>query len=174
MVSDWQYRMGRPEDEEQLLSLYPLAFPEEDLLPLLKSLLGKDGLLSLVVESDGKVVGHIVFTPCTLANGEFELSLLGPLAVHPDYQRQGLGKALIRRGIEQLRAQRFAKVLVLGDPNYYGRSGFVAESDIHPPYQLPDEWDGAWQSLSLTTNTESMDGKLIVPDPWNDPRWWAD
>jgi hypothetical protein len=48
------------------------------------------------------------------------------------------------------------KVLVLGDPAYYGRFGFAKETAIQPPYPLPEAWDGAWQSLVLNQNVETQ------------------
>ena len=64
-------------------------------------------------------------------------------------------------------------VYVLGDPAYYGRFGFRAESDVAPPYPLPAEWRGAWQSLTLGRDTPTLQGSLRVPPPWRRPELWA-
>lgn len=81
--------------------------------------------LSLLLEAQGALIGHIAFSPVRLggAPGWFGL---GPLAIHPDHQRQGHGQALVRAGLAALAAQGAAGVVVLGAPAYYGRFGFRA------------------------------------------------
>ena len=63
-------------------------------------------------------------------------------------------------------------VYVLGDPNYYGRSGFLAEIEVSPPYPLPAEWDGAWQSIRLGDAEPPPEGTLQAPAPWTKPELW--
>jgi putative acetyltransferase len=167
-------RLSRPADVEQLDLLYPLAFPEEDLLAIMRALIGRDDVVSLVAVQGAAVVGHIAFSQCSLPGKDAKLSLLGPLCVHPDHQRSGFGGALINEGFKRLSAQGFAKVMVLGDPNYYGRFGFKADATVRPPYPLPSEWADAWQGLDLAESKEVLTGELIVPEPWRDPILWAD
>ncbi len=64
------------------------------------------------------------------------------------------------------------KVCVLGDPDFYGRYGFEAEKDIKPPYDLPAEWDGAWQSVRLYDNAAPVTGTLTPPKPWQNKAIW--
>lgn len=173
-MTNGDIRLSRPDDLPHLAALYPLAFPDEDLLEILHALLARDDMISLVAVKDSDVVGHIVFAPCSLADKSAKLALLGPLAVHPDHQKIGLGSALIRDGFKRLTEERYAKVLVLGDPRYYGRFGFEAEATIQPPYALSAEWDGAWQGLSLARDEEEFSGTLIVPEPWQNAALWAD
>lgn len=82
--------------------------------------------LSLVAIIDERVVGHILFTEATLRIGQREIKGMGlaPLAVHPDFQYQGIGTALIRDGLSKLWTQTCDFVIVLGAPNYYSRCGF--------------------------------------------------
>jgi putative acetyltransferase len=116
------------------------------------------GLISLVAESDGQVVGHILFSPVLLA-GEFDAYLmgLGPVAVLPPYQRQGIGSALVREGLNQCREMGCPAVVVLGHPQYYPRFGFVPASryGISCQFDVPEEvfmilelQEGALQDLS--------------------------
>lgn len=167
-------RLSRPADVAQLDLLYPLAFPEEDLLAIMHALVGRDDVVSLVAVQGTAVVGHIAFSQCSLAGKDARLSLLGPLCVHPDHQRSGFGSALINEGLKRLAAQGFAKVIVLGDPNYYSRFGFKADATVQPPYQLPSHWADAWQGLDLAVSKEALKGQLIVPEPWQNPVLWAD
>lgn len=166
-------RASKPTDLPGLEALYPVAFPDEDLVALMRALTVEPDVLSLVLDQSGEVIGHVVFTPCRIADSRATLALLGPLAIHPQWQKQGLGGSLVREGLARLRKQGAVGVLVLGDPDYYGRFGFVAEPDIAPPHPLPAEWAGAWQSLALGDEPLS-EGQLKVPTVWDDPKLWAE
>jgi len=80
--------------------------------------------ISLVAEREGIVVGHVAFSPVTISDGTMGWFGLGPVAVAPAYQRQGIGGALIREGFASLRAHGARGCVVLGDPGYYRRFGF--------------------------------------------------
>ncbi len=163
-------REANPNDLPSVLALYPKAFPEEDLLPLVRALADTPGVVSLVAEAGDAIIGHIAFTRCQVG-GNAAVALLGPLAVAPAHQRQGVGSALVQHGIQRERAVGTIAILVLGDPAYYGRFGFRQEHGIEPPYKLPDDWGPAWQSLALQDNGPS--GPLSVPEPWRDPVLWS-
>lgn len=85
-----------------------------------------DCVLSLVAERDGAVIGHAVFYRVWIA--EAAAAGLGPMAVAPDAQREGVGGALIREGLSLLRARGEPLVVVLGHPDYYPRFGFSAQA----------------------------------------------
>ena len=162
------------DDWATLESLYPQAFPDEDLLPLLRDLLPDTAVAtSLVATIDAKLVGHAVFTRCGVDGSDVEAALLGPLAVSPGFQRQGIGSVLVRAGLRRVDEEGAALVLVLGDPGYYGRFGFRRESSIEPPYSLPVEWTEAWQSMSLKETAAPSPGTLSVPRQWRNPALWA-
>lgn len=82
--------------------------------------------LSLVAEQDGELVGHILFSPVTVAHesGAFEAVALGPVAVLPAYQNQGIGSALVTTGLDRCRAMGHRLVFLVGHPTYYPRFGF--------------------------------------------------
>jgi putative acetyltransferase len=82
--------------------------------------------VSLVAEADGLVVGHVFFSPITIESDRPAppVAQLAPLAVHPDYQRQGVGSALIRRGLAESDAMGWSAIFLVGDPAYYSRFGF--------------------------------------------------
>jgi len=80
--------------------------------------------VSLVAEVDGRVVGHIAFSPVTISDGTRNWYGLGPVSVLPAYQRQGLGKALILEGLSRLRAMQAQGCCLVGHPAYYGKFGF--------------------------------------------------
>jgi len=165
-------RESTKEDQQSLERIYPAAFPDEDLLPVVRSLLtGSVDVLSLVAEDNGKVVGHVAFTICSV--GDVSVGLLAPLCVDPAQHRQGIGSALVREGFKRLQERAIDKVLVLGDPRYYGRFGFATERAIRPPYPMPEDWADAWQFVSLGTGADQIEGTLVVPDVWQNPALWG-
>ena len=174
MIVTPDIRESTPGDLSALRALYPAAFPDEDLVPLVEALLAEPaGVLSLVAIEDGVVAGHVVFADCSVTGGAARVALLGPLAVAPARQRQGIGRALVEAGLARLGSGGAAAVFVLGDPGYYGRFGFRTESDVKTPCPIPLEWAGAWQSIRLRDGAEPLTGTLAVPAPWQDPALWA-
>lgn len=175
MAENLLIRASESSDLVAIEALYPEAFPEEDLLPLVRELLnGTAVAISLVGSIDAQVVGHAVFTRCgDLGNG-LKTALLGPVAVAPRCQRQGVGGGMIRAGLQRLEEEGVTRVFVLGAPAYYGRFGFQADSLVDPPYPLPEEWAGAWQSKPLGGSLQTCAGTLSVPAPWRHPALWAD
>jgi putative acetyltransferase len=80
--------------------------------------------LSLVAELDGRVIGHIAFSPVTISDGTRNWYGLGPVSVLPEHQRQGIGKALIQEGISRLKALNAKGCCLVGHPEYYKQFGF--------------------------------------------------
>ena len=95
--------------------------------------------LSLVAEVGGKIVGHILFTKVAIG-GSIQLAL-APLSVLPEYQRQGIGSALIREGHRQARELGYGYTIVLGSEMYYSRMGYVPAKSfgIASPFAVADE-----------------------------------
>lgn len=81
--------------------------------------------VSLVAEINGKMVGHIAFSPVTLSDGTSDWYGLGPVSVLPEYQKQGIGSALINEGLARLKVLGAKGCCLVGHPGYYGRFGFV-------------------------------------------------
>lgn len=80
--------------------------------------------VSLVAELDGQVVGHIAFSPVSISDGTPDWYGLGPVSVLPDFQRQGIGAALIREGLARLRVLGARGCCLVGHPEYYPKFGF--------------------------------------------------
>ena len=156
-----------------VMDIYPFAFPSEDISPLVEKLWWMpSGVTMFVCESFFEITGHIALTECRVDDQPHRVALLGPLAVHPDHQRQGLGTALIDCAIDQLKTEGFAAIYLLGDPAYYARHGFSQEISVKAPYDLPVEWVPAWQGISLA-DAKPDAGRLQVPAPWQDPALWT-
>ena len=171
MTGQTQVRAAGPVHRGAIEAIYSVAFPDEDLLPLLRALLdGRAPVLSLVAVCGGTVVGHCLFTHC--AAGGRPVALFGPLAVAPARRGEGHGSALVREGLARLTTAGAVRVCVLGDPTYYGRFGFVVERWIATPCPIPDDWRPAWRSLALARGS-APGGTLEVPAPWCDPALWS-
>lgn len=174
VTDNLEIRESLPEDMAAIEALYPDAFPEENLLPLVRDLVKeKSGVLSLVGMIGASLAGHVVFTRCSVEPTGEQAALLGPLAVASAQQRQGIGGALVRAGLEREASAGAANVYVLGDPAYYGRFGFSPDDQVAAPYPLPNEWKDAWQSVSLRSATPAIQGTLSVPQPWRQPAYWG-
>jgi putative acetyltransferase len=81
--------------------------------------------VSLVAETDDQVIGHIAFSPLTVSDGTSNWYGLGPVSVSPEYQRRGIGKALIIEGLSRLKALSARGCCLVGHPEYYQQFGFT-------------------------------------------------
>lgn len=99
-------------------------------------------LVSLVAESDGKITGHILFSPVSLS-GHPGLKIMGlaPMAVLPSQQNRSIGSLLVRAGLQRCRELGCGAVAVLGHAGYYLRFGFLPATGfgIHCEYDVPEE-----------------------------------
>lgn len=148
MATALHIRDESPADVAAIHDVVARAFERADEARLVDALraAGK-ATLSLVAEIDGRVVGHVLFSPVTLEGAPVALGL-APLAVRPETHGQGVGGALVRAGLERCRAAGHVFVVVLGSPDYYGRFGFLPAER----YALRCEYDtppGAFQVIEL-------------------------
>lgn len=98
-------------------------------------------IISLVAELEGQVVGHICFSPVTIDGYDAKAMGLGPMAVHPNHQKSGIGKALIEAGLQACKTQGYGVVVVLGHSDYYPKFGFAPASNLglKSKWEVPDE-----------------------------------
>lgn len=129
-------RPERPDDVDAIRTLTETAFrtaPHADGTEhlIIDRLRAAGALtLSLVVESDGVIVGHVAFSPVTVSDGSEGWYGLGPISVDPARQGEGIGGRLVKDGLERLKALGAAGCVLLGDPAYYGRFGFAADPKL--------------------------------------------
>jgi putative acetyltransferase len=104
--------------------------PEADLVDALRR--AGAVICSLVGEQEGSVVGHILFSPALLIEGQAvtEIAALGPMAVLPAHQGRGIGSALVRAGLDACREAGYGLCIVLGHAEYYPRFGFRASRPL--------------------------------------------
>jgi putative acetyltransferase len=136
-------RPEKPEDIAAIRQVNRIAFgttTESDLVDALRE--QARPIVSLVADDDGTIVGHIMLSPVTLSS-HLELRIMGvaPMAVVPARQRQGIGSALVRAGVEECRRLGSVAVVVLGHAKYYPRFGFMPASrfGLVSEYDVPDE-----------------------------------
>jgi putative acetyltransferase len=128
-------------DTAEIRALNKLAFESDEEAGIIDRLRENcEQLLSLVAVEDKRIVGHILFSPATITgdNGVTNGMGLAPMAVHPEFQRRGIGSQLVERGLAMLREQALPYVIVLGHPDYYPRFGFVPASR----YGIRCQWEG--------------------------------
>jgi putative acetyltransferase len=139
--------------------------PETALVQALRSDPGWIGSLSLVAVGDGRIVGHVVCTRGWV--GELAALGLGPISVLPDFQRQGVGQALMHAVIGAADAAGEPLIALLGDQNFYGRFGFVDASRLG--VLAPDPtWGEHFQVRTLTDCPPSIGGAFRYAAPFDD------
>ncbi|MCB0622436.1 MAG: N-acetyltransferase [Saprospiraceae bacterium] len=124
--------------------------------------------LSLVAEADGQVVGHLLFTPAEIQDGGKSVPTLclAPMSVAPGFQKKGVGKELIRTGLQKARELGFRSVIVLGHSDYYPKFGFRRADrwNIRCPFPAPPE---AFMALELVEGgLDGVAGEVVYLEPF--------
>ncbi|MBS0263145.1 MAG: N-acetyltransferase [Planctomycetes bacterium] len=152
-------RTEQPGDEAGIFAIHTAAFPIEAEARLVDHLRTANRLtISLVATDADKLVGHIAFSPVTCPATTDGLGL-APVAVLPEFQRQGIGSLLIRAGLTAAVQAGAGFVVVLGDPAYYSRFRFMQASR----FGLQNEYgaDAAFMVLELRPNSLPAAGGLV-------------
>lgn len=162
----------RPETPADVAAIYAVnqqAFAgrqaEPGLVDAIRTSAGFIPQLSLVAEHNGAIIGHILFSRIHIQtdNGLLPTLALAPLAVLPEYQRQGIGSALVRRGLQECQRLGQAVVIVLGSASYYPRFGFSAglAKALECPFGNCGE---AWMALEIIPGAlAGVRGRVVYP-----------
>lgn len=152
-------------DHAGIRAVVEAAFGRPDEADLVDALRAEGAsLVELVAAAeDGAVLGHVLFTalgierPGAGQGTGVRAAALAPLSVRPDAQRQGMGSALVTRGVEDCRRIGVAAVVVLGDPAYYPRLGFRADlaAGLDTPFPGP-----AFMALELVPGALAAGGRV--------------
>lgn len=158
-----------PDQGPEIVDLVNDLFDDETAKPV----------LSLVAETEGKLIGHILFTVVRLQPESQEISarILAPLAVASDAQGKGVGGALIKAGLQQLADAGVALVFVLGHPSYYPRFGFQTAGVLgfEAPYAIPADHAEAWMVQALRAGVIGrVTGTVQCSEVLNQPQHWQE
>ena len=172
-------RLEHPEDHRAIAEVHRLAFGGEAEVQLVEAIRGSDRWLesrSFVAEIEGQVVGHLLLSPIDLAVEAPDASqpelrprslwALAPLAVHPQFQRQGIGSELVlcacAMATELTWLSYPAAIVGLGHPEFYARFGFVPSQSLglESPFEVSPEYF----RVKLLNPKKSLDrGKVVYP-----------
>jgi putative acetyltransferase len=136
-----EIREERPDDAPAIREVNKRAFGQDQEGNIVDALRTNGAVsLSLVAAVNGRIVGHIMYSPITVG-GVITGAALGPMAVVPEYQRQGIGSKLVEAGNEKLQDDDCPFIIVLGHRNYYPRFGFRPASmyGIECEWAVPDD-----------------------------------
>ncbi len=145
-----QVRPARQQDWPAIDQVVRAAFAQPDEADLVRALRSEGSSTGeWVALAQGQVVGHVLYTRLVLAEApELRLVALAPLSTDPAWQRRGVGDLLLRRSLTALRLTGVDGVVVLGDPQFYGRFGFTvqAASELHCPFAGPHLQALVWRA----------------------------
>lgn len=175
-------REATASDLDDVLQVEREAFGHDKEAELVRELLDDPSarpVLSLLAFEDDRAVGHVLFTGARLVHTQDTASIviLAPLAIVPDFQKQGIGGQLIERGLQLLSKSGVDLAFVLGHPKYYSRHGFRPAGSLgfEATYPIPDEHAEAWMVQALRPDViGSVSGKVICADSLNKPEHWRE
>jgi putative acetyltransferase len=172
-MSDVAIRPERSGDEGAIYEVNRLAFNDEAEPKLVDLIRATDDFipgLSLVAEQDGRIVGHVLFSRAEIRteDGAVPVLVLGPIAVLPELQNQGIGSKLIEVGTERARELGETIVVLVGHPWYYPRFGFRPAQPLGIAYPTPIR-EEVFMVLELTPGAlEGIRGTIAFPPAFDE------
>lgn len=162
-------RKEEPKDWQNVFTVNSTAFETDAEARLVETLRKQaDPVISLVAEKKEEIVGHIMFSPVSIAGyPNLKLMGLGPMAVRPENQRTGIGSQLVKAGLKLCEESGFGAVVVLGHPKYYPRFDFVPSSqfEIVCEYDVPE---GVFMVRELTAGyLDNVGGTVTYHEAFN-------
>ena len=182
---DVTIRAAREHERDEILSVHLDAFGDEE-GPVIAKLVGEllddptsRPIDSLVAESDGHLVGHVLFTAVTVEPDEAQVRhlILAPLAVVTEKQSLGIGARLVREGFRRHSNDEAGLIFVLGYPDYYLRFGFqpAGPCGFLAPYPIADEHADAWMVRELVSGAiERHKGIVRCSKALDHPQYWRE
>ncbi len=138
-------------------------------------------IVSLLAFDNENAVGHILFTRVYLNEmSKYQplMHILAPLAVIPEYQKQGIGGMLIQEGMNQLKEMGSQMVFVLGHIDYYPRHDFIPDAGklgYEAPFPIPEEFADAWMFQTINSTEFTIPkGKIVCANALNKPEHWRE
>ncbi len=182
-LTNIQIRETNVNDFKDIMEVETKAFGGPDEAKLTVDLLSDpsaEPVLSLLAFHGGEAIGHILFTRAYMNGVENQpmIHILAPLAVIPEFQKQGVGGKLIKAGLEILKERGTELVFVLGHIEYYPRYGFINDAKnlgFPAPYSIPEEVKDAWMIQSLVADgLKKYRGEIRCADEMNKEEYWRE
>ena len=170
-------RPESPDDRDAIRQVVASAFESEAEAQLVDRIRASPEYvpeMALVAELDGQIVGHVMISYAVIGNddGERRISMLSPLAVLPEFQRAGIGSALVRASLAIADAHDEPMVILEGSPAYYGRLGFEHSVnygiEIHLPDWAPLEAAQVVRLTSFDPDDSTLRGTVVYPAAFDD------
>ena len=166
MPALFDIREERPDDIVAIRDVNNRAFAQTQEANIVDALRSSGTvLLSLVATLDGQVVGHILYSPATV--GDVAGAALGPMAVVPQHQREGIGSRLVEAGNQRIKDAGWPFIIVLGHTHFYPRFGFRAASThgVTCDWDVPD--DAFMLQVLDETRMRSVTGRAKYRDEFS-------
>ena len=180
-----QIKQATESDLDNILQIHQQAFGSDqgaEIVNLVAQLLidpTAKPLLSLLAINNNQAIGHILFTKVHINSHQDTTSavILAPLAVIPNFQSQGVGGQLIKKGLQILAESGVELVFVLGYPQYYTRYGFIPAGiqGLTASYPIAEKNADAWMVQELRTGLlGKIKGKVLCADALDKPEYWIE
>ena len=182
-LNNIQIRETLPKDFNNIMEVEKQAFGYDKEAKLVAELLTDktaEPIISLIAFYNGEAVGHILFTRACFDRQEEQpmMHILAPLAVKPEYQRQGIGGMLIKAGLELLEKKGSNLAFVLGHKEYYPKYGFIPHATrlgYPAPYPIAEEYSEYWMVQPVGKKGFDIGkGKINCCDVLDKPEHWRD
>ncbi|MFW6027825.1 MAG: GNAT family N-acetyltransferase [bacterium] len=158
-MEDFTVRAERPDDHAAIFAVTEAAFGRADEARLVDALrTGGDAAISLVAETGGRLVGHVLLSRLVTPEGCLALA---PVSVTPERQGRRIGPALIREALARAAAEGYSAVFVLGEPGYYTRFGFSLKTAAAFETEYPKEYFMALELRPAALRHRS--GRVVYP-----------
>ena len=177
------YRTIRHRDHDSVIALFKATFTAAegadegaviaDFVSRLLADTPAQDLRAHVAQEGETLVGAVVFSRLCYSQDPRTVFILSPMAVVPSHQGQGVGQALIRHGLADLRAQGVDVAVTYGDPAFYGRLGFQAVDTQTVPAPSALSQPEGWLAQDLGGHgLSALGGEAICVAALNDPDLW--
>lgn len=176
------YALYQPSEANEIIELFNKTFSDSEgdqegqmvsgLVEILLNTTPEQDIFVFVAKQQQTVVASILFTRLAFEQQQASF-LMAPVAVHTDYQGQGIGQALIRHGLDAMRSKGTKIAFTYGDPNFYSKVGFkqVTEQQFKAPQTL--SFPHGWMAQSLTDEKiDSLAGQASCVEGFNNPALW--
>lgn len=170
MTEEVIYRQETQDDFQEVFEINHKAFGQQNEAKLVNALRNNPNVfipeLSIVAAKNNAIIGHILFTKINIKNDDKTLNeslALAPMAVLPEFQKNGIGGQLIRRGLETAKQLGYQSVIVLGHEDYYPKFGFepAEKWNIKAPFDVPSN---VFMAIELVKGSlENISGTVIYP-----------